>query len=188
MKKEAELQIGAAFAAGVRPNHLDSHMGTLYGIYGTSLLLPLAFALCRRHGLAFRMITRYYPEQRPGELSPFLFRIGCMGARLLARLSGVAAPDYMINPAKVACEGEYESFREALVAYLSDIPAGVTEIYLHPSLPGDDIRAFCPDWRRRCYEYRFLKDPYVYARLEMNRVCLIGYDRLISTAGKGLLR
>ena len=180
VRKEAELQIGAVLSAGIKPNHLDSHMGTLYGIYGTPLLLPLAFSLCRRHKLAFRMITRYFPEQCPEGISPLFFRVGCSGARLLARVNGVATPDYMINPAGVLCDGTYERFRESFLEYISAIPSGVTEVYMHPSYPGDDIRFFCPDWQRRFFEYRFLQDPYVYSRLEKNRVHLIGYDRLIA--------
>ena len=176
--KETEAQIALTENSGVKLTHFDTHMGALYGCFGKPHLLLTAFGICRRHSFAFRIITKYLPSQCPDFMSKPLFRVCTLGAKILSLLTGVRTPDYMINPEIISSDGSYESFRESMLDYISSIPEGVSEIYMHPALPGEDIKSICPGWKRRYYDYLFLKDGYVYDELEKRGIIIADYSIL----------
>ena len=55
---EIIAQIQAALDMGMKPSHVDNHMGSLYGLEGNLRLLPTTLKVCRDFGYAFRMCTK----------------------------------------------------------------------------------------------------------------------------------
>ena len=157
--RELEAQINFMERHGVRPDHADSHGGTLYGINGR-LFFVNAFRLCRAYRLPFRFaksdgfLRRQFDGAVPGVVK---------GAQRfvagLARKMGVSIlDDFVTNPYPAEKAGGYEALCAYYEAELAKAPAGVTEVFLHPSLPDAEMSARTPEWAKREWEYQFLAE------------------------------
>jgi predicted glycoside hydrolase/deacetylase ChbG (UPF0249 family) len=177
---ELAAQIDAALAAGVDVTHLDNHMGSVYGLHtGRGFLGPL-FALAAQHGLPFRLPRIVDGSGFDAAMQPALDH-----ATAAADAAGVVILDRLwTHPFELAGEGTddeetYEQVRDGFVALLRAVPAGVTEIYLHPMVDGDELRATV-DYgaAKRGYERRLLADPVVHEAIEQEGLIRIGWRAL----------
>ena len=61
----------------------------------------------------------------------------------------------------------------------SDIPDGVTETFVHPSVESDELKGITNAWQRRVWEYMLLKDPETEKFLNEHGVYFISYRDLV---------
>lgn len=160
---EFEAQVARAVAAGVDVSHLDNHMGSVYGLAtGRDFLAPV-LEIAARHGLPFRLPRVLEGSDLDPAMQPVLDR-----AAAAADAAGVVIPDRLwTHPFELENEGSeneetYEEIRDGFLAMLRRVGAGVTEIYLHPMVDGDELRAAVDFGApKRGYERRLLADPAV---------------------------
>jgi len=155
--RELEAQYRFLADNGVRPDHADSHGGTLYGINGRLFFLN-AFRLCRRYDLPFRFPRRNdFLRRQFGHEPNALLRAahgtivaaaGAYGVRLI--------DDFITNPYPVAKIDGYQALAEFYDREIKNACAGVTEVFLHPSLPDGALLEKTPEWRKRVWEYEYL--------------------------------
>ena len=160
---EARAQIERAMAAGVDVTHIDSHMGTmqLKEDYALQYL-----ALAREFRLPLRM--------GPAEMmaSPGYKPIGDK-----AREMGLLFPDdlvYSDSPRWARKQGE--SHDDYWSRVLRSLRPGVTEIYIHPAMPTDEIKAMTGSWPERAADHEFFaNDPSFRQIVKEQGIVLIGY-------------
>jgi len=156
VRKECRTQIERAIYWGFDVSHLDSHMGTLQlraDFFDVYLEMAVEFSLPLRMaaGSAERLIG--FPYRR------------------LAREEGVVFPEHFVYT--------NVGSRRAIERALFDLQPGVTEVYLHPALDSDELRASHPDWARRVEDHMMLtRDPSFVDLVERAGVELIGYRDL----------
>jgi len=156
VRKECRTQIERAIYWGFDVSHLDSHMGTLQlraDFFDVYLEMAVEFSLPLRMaaGSAERLIG--FPYRR------------------LAREEGVVFPDHFVYT--------NVGSRRAIERALFDLQPGVTEVYLHPALDSDELRASHPDWAKRVEDHMMLtRDPSFVDLVERAGVELIGYRDL----------
>lgn len=177
---EIAAQLQTALDAGVDVTHLDNHMGSLYGLATGHDFLAQVFELAARHGLPFRL-----PRSIEGiEVDPAL-QHALDRAATAAEAMGVEIIDRLwSHPFGLLGEGTdqvetYEQVREGFIALLRAVPAGVTELYLHPMVDDVDLRATV-DYAavKRGYELRLLSDPAVLQAIEDESLVRIGWRDL----------
>jgi predicted glycoside hydrolase/deacetylase ChbG (UPF0249 family) len=154
--RECRTQIERAIVWGFDVSHLDSHLGTMQ-------LRPEFFdvylELAAEFGLPVRMAGAS-AEHAVG--FPF---------RRLAAEEGIVFPDHLV----VAPVGA----RRAVERALFDLRPGVTEIFLHPAVDTDELRAACTDWAGRVEDHALLcHDPSFPDLVERADARLIGYREL----------
>lgn len=179
---ELAAQIDAALTAGVDVTHLDNHMGSVYGLYTGRDFLGPVFALASRHGLPFRLPRIADGVGIDTAMQPALDR-----ATAAADAAGIVILDRLwTHPFELAGEGTdaeetYEQIRDGFVALLRAVPAGVTEIYLHPMVDGHELRA-AVDYgaAKRGYERRLLSDPVIHETIEQEGLIRISWRALRS--------
>ncbi len=177
---ELAAQLDAALAAGVDVTHLDNHMGSVYGVATGRDLLEPVFALAARHGLPFRLPRLLEGADLDGALQEKADR-----AAAVADALGVVIPDRLwTHPFELKGEGTdaeetYEQVRDGFVALLRAVPAGVTEIYLHPMIDDAELRATV-DFAaaKRGYEHRLLTDPLVLQAIADEQLVRVGWRAL----------
>ncbi|MFD5215387.1 polysaccharide deacetylase family protein [Microbacterium sp. NPDC058345] len=177
---ELAAQLDAALAAGVDVTHLDNHMGSVYGLETGRDLLPAVLDLAARHGLPFRLPR--HPDGVPLDADQ-LRRFG--EAVAAADAAGIVIPDRLwTHPFELAAEGTaqeetYEQVRDGFLALLRRVPAGVTELYLHPMVDGDELRG-AVDYAaaKRGYELRLLNDPVVEQAIADEGLVRLGWRAL----------
>jgi len=135
---ELRAQVEHALAAGLRPTHLDAHMAAAM----LPALLPAHVRLAEEYGLwpVLPRSIRWAPE--PG-----------------AYAAAVAALDAAGRPVADHCRGtlpvEAAALAPGWAGVVADLPAGVTHLALHATVPGG-FAEIAPDhawWRFREYEW-----------------------------------
>ncbi|HTK15069.1 MAG TPA: polysaccharide deacetylase family protein [Acidimicrobiia bacterium] len=156
VRKECRAQIERAIYWGFDVSHLDAHMGTLQlraDFFDVYLEMAVDFGLPLRMagGSAERMIG--FPYRR------------------LAREEGVMFTDHFVYTS-VGSRREIEKV-------LNDLQPGVTEVYLHPAIDSDELRASHPDWPNRVEDHALLtNDPTFSDLIARAGAKLIGYREL----------
>lgn len=183
---EIRAQIERAKKLGlVNPSHLDNHMGSLYGIEtGRFELLQLTLSLAGEYGLPFRMPGNVTDEMLGNSMLDInvdksLIEMVFGKIVAFAKANNVAIPDYLIpNEWGGPQDESYENFKEYLYNLYANIPNGVTETYLHPSLETDDLKGTTGAWKRRVWEYQIMSDPQTKQHIEAHGIKLINYRDL----------
>jgi chitin disaccharide deacetylase len=177
-KSEVEIELRAQLELvktyGLDPSHIDNHMGSLYGWQGIQSFLPLAFKLCQELSLPFRFpkglltgdaITESLPKPVLDKLSE---------AVALANAMNVPLVDYIMAPEFAKSEGEtYDGFRDDICKKLAELPDGITEFIVHPSLDTPEIRAINPHWEKRVWEERLCRDEVFISIIKQEKLELI---------------
>ncbi|MDY6017555.1 MAG: polysaccharide deacetylase family protein [Oscillospiraceae bacterium] len=186
VKGEIEAQINRCKILGLtNPSHLDNHMGSLYGIEtGRFELLQATLEIAGKHGLPFRFPSRFSDAQFNNtmlgiNIEKELVEKLIGGMTQFAKMNGVAILDYLMPNEWNAPQTEsYENFKEYLYDLYANIPEGVTETYLHPSIETDDLKGTSSVWERRVWEYNIMKDPKTKQHIEAHGIKLINYRDL----------
>ena len=88
---------------------------------------------------------------------------------------GIVYPDYLI----LGGRKDGESMNDYWKRMLRDLKPGVTELFIHASVAGDEIAHITNSWKDRAEEYRlFTKDAEVRQILESQNVKRIGFRAL----------
>jgi predicted glycoside hydrolase/deacetylase ChbG (UPF0249 family) len=164
-RRELRAQVERAILWGFDVSHLDSHLDALqrkpefFDIY---LDLAVDFGL---------------PVRLPG---PGAERDIGFPFRSLAAEEGVVFPDHFVPVRTVGS-------RRALERAIADLPAGVTEVHVHPAVDTPELRAQTPDWPARVDDHDLVVDPHSLRPL-LDRVGarLIGYRELRDLQRRGL--
>lgn len=183
---EIRAQIERAKKLGlVNPSHLDNHMGSLYGIEtGRFELLQLTLSLAGEYGLPFRMPGNVTDEMLGNSMLDInvdknLIEMVFGKIVEFAKANKVAIPDYLIpNEWSGPQKESYENFKEYLYNLYANIPNGITETYLHPSIETDDLKGTTGAWERRVWEYQIMSDPQTKQHIEAHGIKLINYRDL----------
>lgn len=158
---EGRAQIKKALAAGIDVTHLDSHMGTLQ--YNEAY-----FQIYRRLAKEFNLPLRMGSQE-------LLAKQGGGQQRAQLDSDGTIYPDYLI----LGERKPGESMRDYWKRLISALAPGVTELFIHASVAGDEIKHITNSWEDRAAEYElFTKDPEIRRILEAQGVKRIGFRAL----------
>lgn len=182
LKRELNAQIDKALSLGMKPSHIDNHMGSLYGNRTLRFtMLNMTLKEMGRRGYAFRLYSKADKRLTPaGTPQPVYMASGkIMG--LLAKIHKVTLPDYLLFPDwnRDLSSNSYEHYRETVLKLWTDIPDGVTETFLHPALETDELKSITGNWFQRVWEYNLMKDPATHEYLKAHGVTMISYRDLI---------
>jgi hypothetical protein len=150
---EFRAQIDTVLRAKMAPTHLDFHC---LADGGRPDIFELALKLAREHGLALRLHDRGLAEG--------LLRRG------LPVNDHEVLDSYSLDPATKATE---------YARRLRELPAGLSEWAVHPSLGDAEARAIEPEtWQIRRADYDFLISPDARAIIEEEGIVLLDYRAL----------
>lgn len=156
---EINAQYNLAASSGYKPDHADSHCGTLYGITGRPFLKE-AFELCVKHKLPFRFPKgKIYVSAMFGGNVPPEIEAAQKSAVNFAQQMGVHILDDMVtNQSGVKDIKSYENLKKFYISAIRNVKEGITELFLHPSGDSSEFMAASPEWQKRIWEYQFLMD------------------------------
>ncbi len=159
---EGRAQIKRALAAGVDVTHLDSHMGTLqYNPEYMKSYLQLAVEF----DLPVRMASQ-----------ATLTRMGHPEIRQQFATKGIVSPDYFVFD---ELKNQKDGVKKFWLDVVKNVKPGVTELYIHASLPNEELKAITGSWSTRAQEYEvFTHSDEMKQIIADQKIILIGYRPL----------
>lgn len=155
--KECAAQIERAIYWGFDVTHIDSHMGALQ-------LRAEFFDVYLEMAREFRL-----PLRTAGASAE---RMVGFPFRKLAEEEGIVFPDHFVYVNGVGS-------RRPVERALMDLRSGVTEIYFHPAVDTDELRAACSTWPGRVEDHAMLtKDPSLKALIERAGARVVSWREL----------
>jgi hypothetical protein len=148
---EFRAQIEFVLAAGLAPTHLDWHC---LANGGRADIFDMAFGLAREYGLALRVASEPYIGQLQGQ--------------------GLPTNDHtMVDSTRIATADK----PARLAQMLRELPEGLSEWAVHPSLGGAEAQALDPAiWDVRRADFDFLVSPQAREIIRQEGITLIGYE------------
>lgn len=163
---EIEAQYARALRYGMQPTHIDSHMGTMFGVATFAPYLALSQ---RTQTPAF--VARLDAARL--EAGGFDAATAAYQVRQLAALEAAGLPlcDHLRwldlgNPAQNVADVQ---------ALFAALPAGLTYVICHPAADSPELRAIAPDWRARVRDYAVMTDPALRNAVVAQGIHLIGW-------------
>ncbi|MCC6445940.1 MAG: polysaccharide deacetylase family protein [Armatimonadetes bacterium] len=167
VEKEIRSQIERARSFGIRPTHIDSHMGTLFA----GKFYPVYTRTAREMNV-MPMLPAPTPEIRALSRQ---FGIDAEATAAALKKEGFVFIDTLVTGAG---GDTLEERRENYYNILRNLKPGVTEIIVHLSMDDEEIRHIANHWQARWNEYRIFTDPKTKDMIDFLGVKLIGYKDL----------
>ena len=156
-RAECRTQIQAAISWGIDVTHLDAHMNVMQA---RTDLYEIYLDLAEEFRLAVRMLSREQAKEQDPQ------------ARERARARGLLFNEHMIYPWP-------RRTRAVFFEEIPKLPAGVSEIFAHPALDGDELRAYDPlNADLRSHDAECLMDPAVSRLLDLHNIKRISFRDL----------
>jgi|AGTN01.3.fsa_nt_gi Uncharacterized protein conserved in bacteria len=176
---ECEAQIKIMTDAGLPPDHLDNHCGTLYGINGRLFFIN-AFKIAKKHDLRFRFPRRAtFLDAYFGGRAPLYVKALLKGVVLTSKAIGAKIIDDMnSSPAPIKDIENYKALEDYYLNLITRLKPGINEIFLHPAYHSEKYSALTPEWKKREYEREFLTGEKYLKRIRDEGIKLISYREL----------
>ncbi len=152
VEKEIRAQIDKAISAGIKPGHIDTHMGTLYASLGfTKAYLKVAM----EYNIPAMVIefTKDVVEKFQGQGYPIT-------KELIEFISNYTLPK--LDAFYAALNGSsYQEKKQNFFKLVRSLKPGITEIIFHPSVESDNLKSITNSWQQRVWEAQMFSDPEV---------------------------
>ena len=159
VETEILAQIERAIKSGIRPTHLDSHMGTLF----TPAFFPAYVKVAREYGLPFLAMRA---AGAPAEMLALLRETDIM-------------PDAIVMAAGV----ETKNWTEYYMGVIRNLKPGLTELIVHLAYDDAEMQAITEEhpaygsaWRQR--DFDVITSPGFHQALKDNSVTVIGWKEI----------
>jgi predicted glycoside hydrolase/deacetylase ChbG (UPF0249 family) len=160
VEREIRAQINRALALGIRPTHLDSHMGSLFT---TPELIATYVKVAHDYHLPFLAVK---------------------GSALAAPQAGLTTRDILLDAVIIADrQVPRDQWKEFYLKAIANLKPGLTEIIVHLGRDDSELQAVMVDhegygsaWRQR--DYDVVNSPEFKKALQDNHVILVTWKEL----------
>ncbi|MBI1932300.1 MAG: polysaccharide deacetylase family protein [Ignavibacteriales bacterium] len=171
IETEIRAQIDYSISKGMKPDHIDTHMGTLYGSpdyvkvffkVAEEYRIPANAIDLSKEAVAQHFKNAGYPINEEV--------INLVNEYKLPKL------DFFSS---VPNGNTYEEKRKNLFNHINELPAGLTEIIFHPSIETDNLKNITNSWQQRVWESQLFSDPVVKQFLVDNDIILTNWKEIM---------
>jgi chitin disaccharide deacetylase len=176
VEKELRAQIEMTLAMGYRPDHMDTHMGTVYGSNDfTEIYLRLAEE--------YRIPAMVIDFSDPQVVEQYRQAGYPVTDRLLGMIENYSLPklDYFSS---VAGGGTYEEVRDIFFQQVRSLKPGLTEIIFHPQFESEFGKTITGSWQQRAWEAELFADPVVRQFFEDEGLIFTSWKEIMERFGK----
>lgn len=150
VEKEIRAQIDKAISMGMKPSHIDTHMGTLYG---TAEYVKVFMKVAEEYNIpanAIDLSNETVAEHFRNAGYP-------INEEVIQTISKYKLPklDFFSSVPK----GEtYKEKKEKFFDLIKELPVGLTEIIFHPSVQTENLKTITNSWQQRVWEAELFSD------------------------------
>ncbi|SFL94338.1 YdjC-like protein [Paenibacillus sp. 1_12] len=103
----------------------------------------------------------------------FKKRIDSAKSRGILLIDDLISLPYCLNPLE-----EYADMKRQLIAMITKVKRGITQLTTHPSMTTDELQAITPHYREREMEYRLFNDPEIKQLLQREGIKLVSWSNI----------
>lgn len=174
---ELNSQVEMALQLGVKPTHADNHMGSLYGLQTGKHYLLETLDVCAYYGLPFRLPRFVHPAQQQVVSEQYAEQVKQLAE--IADQKGVVILDYLIGLPFGLQQGEtLATYEQDVKRFIEQLPVGVTELIIHPSLLTEELKSFHREPQKRQLEYEMFYSENIQSWLQEQDVKLVHWSQL----------
>ncbi|MUH34649.1 ChbG/HpnK family deacetylase [Zobellia amurskyensis] len=151
VEKEIRTQIEQSIAWGYTPNHIDTHMGTLFG---HPSYVKAYIKVAQEYGIPANIIDISKPEV----LAEFRSKGYPMDDSVVKMIEGYSLPklDYFTSAPKA---DTYDEKIDVFKKLIHSLKPGLTEVIFHPSELTENLKTITNSWQQRSWESQMFSDP-----------------------------
>lgn len=163
---ELETQIQFALASGLKPTHMDTHMGSVAHPRFMQAYIDLAIKY-RIPPMVFRM------DQAGWRATGMSAEVASVVAGYVMQLeqSGLPLLDHLVSLPLDKPENRLEQAKAAFAS----LKPGITHFIIHPSMDTPELRAITPDWPARVQDYLTFLSEELRSEIKNLGIHIIGY-------------
>lgn len=167
---EIRAQLDRARRLGMKPTHIDTHMGTLYARPDfTRVYLQLAMD---------EQIPAMVIQLTPRTIAKFQAQGYPFDKNMLRLLNDYKLP--MLDDFHSVAPGKtYEEKRQKLFDQLRGLSPGLSEIIYHPCVESDGLKKITNSWQQRVWEDRLFADRAVQRFIKDNDVIVTDWKEMM---------
>lgn len=171
VEMELRAQFDRAVALGMKPSHIDTHMGTLYAKPAfTRAYLKLAVE---------KQVPAMVIEMTPRVLDKFKKQGYPFDAEMLKLIEEYPLPK--LDDFHGVQEGKtYEDKKNKFYTLIREMKPGLNEYIFHPSIDTPSLKKITGSWQQRIWEDRMFADPEVQAFLKEQGVVITNWKEVMA--------
>ncbi len=150
---EIRAQIEKALELGFKPDHIDTHMGTLYG---SPAYVKVFFKIAEEYGIPANAIDLSDPDVA----NKFKQTGYPVNDEMIKLINAYSLPK-LDNFTSVPKGSTYKEMRANFFELVKSLKPGLTEIIFHPSIESDNLKTITNSWQQRVWEAELFSDPEV---------------------------
>ena len=172
VEEEIRAQIEKSISMGLRPSHIDTHMGTLYG---DNDYTEAYMRVAQEYKIPAMVIEISSPEI----VQKFRQAGYPITERLIKLVKDYKLPklDYFTS---VPSASSYDEKIAAFFKLIDELPPGLTEIIFHPSVDSPRLKSITNSWQQRVWEAAMFADPKVQKYLQQNDIIFTNWKDIMT--------
>ena len=170
IEKEVRAQIERAYERGIKPSHIDTHMGTLYSKVEYT---EAFFNIAMEYGIPANVI-----EFTPSRVQKFRKQGYPITARLIESGRKYTLPK-LDDFSSVPDGKDYQNKKENFFDLIQNLEPGITEIIFHPSIYTEGLKKITNSWQQRVWEAKMFSDPEVIQFLKNEGIIFTNWKEMM---------
>jgi predicted neuraminidase/predicted glycoside hydrolase/deacetylase ChbG (UPF0249 family) len=171
VEMEIRAQIEQMIALGLRPSHIDTHMGTLYG---SPEFLKVFLKVAEEYKIPANAIDLSNPK-----VAAFYKKEGYpVNEEVVGVLNDYALPR-VDNFGSVPKGKTYNEVKANFFKLVNALDPGLTEIIFHPSVETENLKTITGSWQQRAWEAQMFADPEMLRFFEENDIILTNWREVM---------
>jgi predicted glycoside hydrolase/deacetylase ChbG (UPF0249 family)/predicted neuraminidase len=154
VETEIRAQIEKFIASGIKPTHIDTHMGTLYG---SPEYVRVFLKVAEEYRIPANVINLSVPE-----VANQFRQAGYPITDEVIRNIGEYRLPKLDNFTSVPKGSTYEEKRAGFFKLVRSLNSGLTEIIFHPATNTENLKTITGSWQQRVWEAELFADPVVH--------------------------
>lgn len=170
VEDELTAQIERARNLGLSPTHLTTHLGALVT---RPDFIETYLRLARQHWIPAVVV-----ELTPEHIARFEAQGVPMPDDVIDLLADYPLPK--VDDLKMVPDGEsFEVKKAALLAMLTELPPGITQIAFRPAVESDALPQVTADWQQRVWDAQLMQDADVAAAISDGNIAVTDWRELM---------
>jgi hypothetical protein len=170
IEKEVRAQIERAYERGIKPGHIDTHMGTLYSKVEYA---EAFFNIAMEYGIPANVI-----EFTPSRVQKFRKQGYPITPRLIESGRKYTLPK-LDDFSSVPDGKDYQNKKENFFDLIQNLEPGITEIIFHPSINTEGLKKITNSWQQRVWEAKMFSDPEVIQFLKNEGIIFTNWKEMM---------